>query len=603
MLSMPAILRYTLLAIALLATAWSLRSHRLFQGDTRVLTWDVYGYYLHLPAFLKFRDTKEYAFVADHMRDYTPSDGPYQISRHGGIVTPTYTMGLAMLWLPFYGLADLWARVDDRYPADGLSNPYQWMIGLGGLLALLAGLVLLGLFLQSHLPVNTVAVVLAALGLGTNLFHYAVQEPGMPHVWLFALYAGLLLLLDCMVPGPRWWQGILLGALLATMALVRPTEALAALLLPALLLQRCGGWRGGLDHLWRNWPVYLGGLATGILILLPQLLLWKSTTGHWVFNPYAAAGHTFHFGSPYILEGLFSWRKGWLVYTPLMALALAGLPLLWRRARDWAPGILLFTVLNIWIVLSWHIWWYAGSFGMRALVQSYAVLALPLGVFLAWTGRRPVLRDAALAFLLLAALFNLFQTWQMKKGILRQDGMNKAFYMASFGRVTPDRGLLRLLDIPETPPQPPLTRDLIARRVAGEGEEPHTWIGHLPGWPVRGDDAFSPSLDLWLTEEQAAAWAGQWVELSAEVFAATDHAPYTQGGRLVLDLQREGRERQWYGMHLTRVAGIGSWWPVRYEVQLPEALQAGDRLTAYVWSTTSLDDLWVHRLELHLLGF
>lgn len=600
---MPASLRYTLLAIVLLAAAWSLRSHRLFQGDTRILTWDVYGYYLHLPAFLKYRDTKEYAFVADHMRDYAPSDGPYQISRHDGIVTPTYTMGLAMLWLPFYGLADLWARADDRFPADGLSNPYQWMIALGGLLALVAGLTLLGLFLLSYLPVPVVAVVLATLGLGTNLFHYAVQEPGMPHVWLFALYGGLLLLLDRMVPAPSRWQGVLLGALLAIMALVRPTEALAALLLPALIVQRSGGWRGGLDHLRRHGSVYALALGTGILLLLPQLLLWKATTGQWVFNPYAAAGHTFHFTSPYILEGLFSWRKGWLIYTPVMVLALAGLPLLPRSVREWAPGILLFTVLNIWIVLSWHIWWYAGSFGMRALVQSYAVLALPFGAFLVWVGRRPVFRDMTFAFILLAALLNLFQTWQMKKGILRQDGMNKAFYMASFGRVTPDRGLMRLLDIPDTPPRPPLTRDLLARRVAGEGEEPAEWIGHLAGWPVKGEDAFSPALDLWLTAEQAAAWAGKWVEISAEVFAASDRASYTQGGRLVLDVQREGRERRWYGMHLTRVAGIGSWWPVRYEVQLPEDLRAGDRILAVVWSTTTVDDLWVHRLELNLLGF
>jgi hypothetical protein len=600
---MPASLRYTLLAILLLAAAWSLRSHRLFQGDTRVLTWDVYGYYLHLPAFLKYRDIREYAFVADHMRDYTPSDGPYQISRHGGIVTPTYTMGLAMLWLPLYGLADVWARADARYPADGLSNPYQWMIASGGLLALALGLWLLGAFLGRYLSWPTVAIVLAALGLGTNLFHYAAQEPGMPHVWLFALYAGLLLLLDRMLPSPRWWQGLLLGIILAVMALVRPTEALATLLLPALVWQRCGGWRGSVGHVRRHWLSYLWGFTAGILVLLPQLLLWKSTTGAWIFNPYAAAGHTFHFTRPYLLEGLFSWRKGWLVYTPVMALALAGLPLLWRGARPWAPGILLFTLLNIWIVLSWHIWWYAGSFGMRALVQSYAVLALPMGLFLEWAGRRSWWRDGALALILLFGLLNLFQTWQMKKGILRQDGMNKAFYLASFGRISPDRGLMRLLDIPDTPPRPPLTREPIASRVAGQGEEPHAWIGHLAGWPVKGEDAYSPGIDLWLSGEQASAWAGQWIELSAEVFAATDWAPYTQGGRLVLDVQREGRERHWYGLHLTRVAGIGSWWPVRYEVQLPGDLQAGDRITAYVWSTTTRDDLWVHRLDLHLLGF
>lgn len=600
---MSRLLRLTVIAIVLTAAVWSALSHRTFSGQTSVITWDVYGYYLHLPALLKYGDIRQYAFVEDHMRQYAPSDSPYQVSRHGDIVTPTYTMGLAMLWLPLYGLADTWARLDPRFPADALSPPYQWMIQAGGLLALAAGLLMMALFLGRYLPASAVALTTGILGWGTNLFHYAAQEPGMPHVWLFALYAGLLLLLDRMIPSPRWWQGALLGGWLAVMALCRPTEALAALLLPALILSRTGGWQGAARHLRDFRWVYLTALLTGLLVLLPQLLLWKATTGQWVYNPYAAAGHSFHFLQPHLLDGLFSFRKGWLVYTPVMILPLAGLFFLRRTVPDWAPGIILFVGLNLWVVLSWHIWWYAGSFGMRALVQSYAVLALPLGVFLEKMRTWPNGRHAVLAFAGLCAVFNLFQTWQLRQGILKADGMNKSFYMATLGRVTPDKTRLRLLDIPETPPEPPLTRHPLGLISAAQSDLPVEWQGHLPGWPVKGSEAFSPVLEIVMTDSLATMLAGQWVEVSAEVFAGTDKAPFTQAARLVMDVQQEGGDRYWYGLHLLRVVEVGRWWPVRYEIRLPEDLKAGDKLGTVVWSTSAEDDFWVHRLELNLLGF
>lgn len=599
---MPFRLRYLITGIALLSGLWSFTSHRVLQGETRVLTWDVYGYYLYLPAIFKYQDVHTFAFTRDHLQAYQPSDALYQISPSPQGPTPTYTMGQAMLWLPLYFAADLWARLDQRYPADGLSQPYQWAIMAGGWAAFLLGLMALGLFLRPYLSRSALLWVLGALALGTNLFHYAVREPGMPHVWLFAAYSALLLLLDKMIPRPGYGQGALLGALLAIMALCRPTEALAVLLLPALLLMRCG-WKGARAHLWQYAGVYLLGLGVGLILLLPQLWMWKITTGDWIYNPYAAAGHTFHLRHPYLLEGLFSFRKGWLLYTPMMALALAGLPLLWQRARPWAPGLLVFTLLNIWVVLSWHIWWYAGSFGMRALVQSYALLALPLGALIEYARRWSRLRDGLLALMLLLGGLNLFQTWQYQQGILKSDGMNRAYYAATFGRLNKDITRLRLLDVPETPPQPPLTRSTIATLQADPGGEGTSWAGHLPAWHVRGAEAYSPGIHLELDAAQAAAWAGQWVELRSQVFAGSDDTPYTRAARLVLDIQYGADGRDWYGLHLLRVIETGGWWPASYEVRLPDTLAAGDKISAYVWSNSELDDFWVHRLELALLGF
>lgn len=596
-------LRNALILLLALPLVWLTVSHRFPTGPTRVITWDVYGYHLHLPAFLNYGDIRQYTFVEGHIRDYAPSDSPYQITRNDTLVTPTYTLGLALVWLPAYLVADLAARLLPEGKADGMSQPYQAAVAFSGWLAFALGMFALWRFLRRFMQRGTTAVTLLTLGLGTNLFYYSAVEPGMPHVYLFAGYALMLLLTERFADRPTTGGGALLGLVAGLMAVIRPSEALCALLPLLYLPLRFGGlrpfWRSLLDHPF----AYALILISGLLPVLPQVLLWKATTGHWIFNSYATAGHSFDLASPHLWDGLFSFRKGWLLYTPLAALGIIGLALLRGRAGRWAPALAIFFVANLWIVLSWHIWWYAGSFGQRALVPSYAILALPLGVLLDRCAQRRWLRDSVLAIILLGIGLNLFQTWQIQRGILKQDGMNAAYYRAAFGRIIPDKSLHRLLDIPETPPEPPLSRENLASLSAHESAVPVQWEGPHPGWKVQGTDAFSPTIDLTLSDSLANALAGRWVSVSTQVFLRTADAPYTQAARLVFDVQGEGRETFWHGLHLQRVVETGAWWPASYEVRLPDNLKAGDRILAYVWSQTDRDETLVHRVDLELLGF
>lgn len=596
-------LRTALIVLLALPLAWLTVSHRLPTGPTKVITWDVYGYYLHLPAFLTYGDIRHYTFVEGHIRDYAPSDSPYQVTQTDTFVTPTYTLGMALVWLPAYLVADLTARLLPEGRPDGMSQPYQAAVAICGWLAFALGLFALWRFLRRFLRRGTTAVTLITIGLGTNLFYYAAVEPGMPHVYLFAGYALLLMLTDRFADQPSSGRGALLGLVAGLMAVIRPSEALGALLPLLYLPFRYGGLKAFVRNLMQHPGSYAMILLAGILPVFPQAMLWKATTGQWIFNSYAVAGHTFDLASPHLVDGLFSFRKGWLLYTPLAALAIAGLPMLRGRAVRWAPALGVFFLMNLWIVLSWHIWWYAGSFGQRALVPSYAVLALPLGFFLDRCGRWRWLRDSVLAIILLGIGLNLFQTWQMQQGILKQDGMNAAYYRAAFGRIIPDRGLHRLLDIPDMPPEPPLTRETIASLSARESNVPVQWEGPHPCWMVKGSDAFSPIIDLTLSDSLARALAGRWVSVSTQVFLRSAHAPYTQAARLVFDVQGEGREAFWHGLHLQRVVETGSWWPATYEVLLPNDLKPGDRLLAYVWSQSERDEALIHRLDLELLGF
>ncbi len=99
-----------------------------------------------------------------------------------------------------------------------------------------------------------------------------------------------------------------------------------------------------------------------------------------MFYTYGDEG--FFFSRPALLKGLFSWRKGWLLYTPMMALALTGFVFLKKRIPQAFWPLLIFTFANIWIITSWWSWWYGGSLGMRPMIDSYALLALPLAAFI-----------------------------------------------------------------------------------------------------------------------------------------------------------------------------------------------------------------------------
>ena len=101
------------------------------------------------------------------------------------------------------------------------------------------------------------------------------------------------------------------------------------------------------------------------------------------------------------------------------------------KGKPFRKSVIWFCLINIWIVISWSVWRYGGSYSTRALVQSYPVFALALAGFLTWIlSARFKLGFYALAIYLTAV--NLFQIWQYRQGILRHDEMNRAYYQAVY---------------------------------------------------------------------------------------------------------------------------------------------------------------------------
>lgn len=394
-------------------------------GPEVTISWDVSGYYWYLPTYLIYQDPQEMAFRDSILEKYSPSWGFYQAYPYEGHYVMKYSMGLALQYLPAFAAGHIWALCSD-YPADGFSLPYQVAIHWGSLLVAFLGLWLLRGNLRRYFRDEVAALVILLIGIGTNYFNYASVDAALTHNYLFTLYA-LLIWLSIRwheKPDRRYALGI--GLVVGLAALTRPTDIIAGLI---PLLWGWDGWRARLALLRRRWPdlgiAALAALAVGAL----QLMYWKSVTGEWVVYSYQEQG--FSFLNPHVVDVFFSYKKGWLVYTPLMAFSIGGLLFLWRRkALFWV--VFLFFLLNTWVVSSWDVWWYGGSFGQRAMVQSYALLAFPMAALVEAGWKRWWSRVLLLPAFAFGIALNLFQTWQAHLGGLDPENMNKAYYWRIF---------------------------------------------------------------------------------------------------------------------------------------------------------------------------
>jgi len=168
-------------------------------------------------------------------------------------------------------------------------------------------------------------------------------------------------------------------------------------------------------------------------VFVPQFLFWKHNLGTWLWYSYGEEG--FFFNNPQIINGLFSFRKGWLIYTPVMIFALFGIYTLLKTNRQFFIPLITFTILNIYVIFSWWCWWYGGSFGSRPMIDSYPLMAISLGSFLVFSNKFKPLRIIVYALVLLMTTLSVFQTQQYKRGALHFDSMSREAYFLTFGKL------------------------------------------------------------------------------------------------------------------------------------------------------------------------
>ena len=395
------------------------------------IAWDVSGYYLYLPATFIYDDLYELKFLPEIIEKYKPTPNINQAYSAGnGNMVMKYPAGLSILYTPLFFIAHISAKTLD-YPADGFSLPYQIAIQLGGVLFAIIGLIFLRKILLQYFPDRTAGGLIILIALGTNFFNYATFDSANVHIWSFTLLSILTHQTMHWHHLATWPRALGIGACVGLAALVRPTEIIFAIV---PILWGINNWESKLLFFKNHYPQIIGAVLFTLAIGSIQFFYWKSATGNWVVYSYQDQG--FYWTRPHFIDVFFSYRKGWLIYTPLMLFALLGFAFWLGKWKKNIPPYMLpiicFFMVNTWIISSWDIWWYGGSFGQRAMIPSYVLLAFPLAHLINWIKIKPWRAIIFTPLFLACISLNLFQTYQAHWGPWEATYMNQAYYWRIF---------------------------------------------------------------------------------------------------------------------------------------------------------------------------
>lgn len=427
-----------------------------------IISYDVEGYYYYLPALFIYKDIKKLGFKDNIMNKYQASGiGVFQ---HGfreeqsGNFVLKYSSGMAIMYLPAFIVAHSIASFTG-FPADGFSIPYQLSLQIWGLLFAFIGLYHLRKLLQYYYSDTVVSIVLLLLVLGSNYLNYAAIDIGMSHSWLFTLYVFLLLNTHHFYKTFSTKYAIRSGLIIGLMVLIRPTEIIACLI-PLLWALESFSELKERFKLFLHYKKTLAIAAIALFsVVMLQLFYWHYVSGQWLVYSYRDQG--FNFIRPHAFVYSWSYRAGWLRYSPMMILCFVGfLFYAWRGKNKLA--VMIFFTLNYYIVSSWNVWDY-GSYSGRAMIQSYPVILFAMATLIELIVQKKYLVLIATPVVALFLYINIWWTYQAHTagGLVDSNCATKEYYWKMVGRWSLPEKYLKLKDTNELPENEPQALSLI----------------------------------------------------------------------------------------------------------------------------------------------
>ncbi len=345
----------------------------------QVIQWDIISYYGYLPAAFIYDDiTLKFTenYTGPHQFEMWPKEAP-----NGSKVFIT-SMGMSYMYAPFFFAAHHYAK-NSKFDAGGYSEPYHLAIIISALFFFAFGLFFLcKLLLHFFNPFISTLVILLTV-VGSNLIYYAVFEPGMSHTFSFALITMFVWFTIKWYDNQKYFYAILLGIIIGLISLIRPTNIIISLFFIFFGLRSRNDLTNRIPFFLSRFKHLALIIFFWFLIWFPQFLYWKTLTGSFLYNSYAD-GSRFFFDNPKIINGFFSYRNGWLVYSPAMIFSVLGLFFPWRKQKDLQVPVLLTFLVFIYITYSWWCWWSGGAFGNRFMIDIYGMLALSSGAFFSY---------------------------------------------------------------------------------------------------------------------------------------------------------------------------------------------------------------------------
>ena len=410
---------------------------RIPTDDT--LSWDVFGYYLYLPSFFIYDDLAlEKMDVYKGLVDkYENTGSLYQItSNDQGDNVLRYPIGWALLYFPFFFIGHAVASFT-AFPADGLSLPYQYAIGYGSLIFAIGGLYFFRKFLLNFFSDRITALLLVLVVLGTNYLHLTTKLSVLPHNHIFSLFAVLCWFTYKWHRSPKFYYAFFIGLCGGLMTVSRPSTILAFLVPLLWGISSWSDFKAKMESVFLTYRYHFLTLIMGVLVPgLFQMVYWKLYAGSWIFYSYQDPAVGLDLLAPHPFKFLFSFRGGWLIYTPLVMVFLVGF---FFKSKQQHKGLLLpiliYLTFHLYITSSWTNWWYGADYSQRAMAETYVLLALPMGWLLEYLSNKRIWLQASIASLIIALVgINLFHRWQLYNDILYGSRMTMDYYFKVMGK-------------------------------------------------------------------------------------------------------------------------------------------------------------------------
>lgn len=397
------------------------------QIRTSFIDGDGSGLYAYLPAVFVYNTVNFQPVFEFEKSRRPPGYLGHNYHKINKVTINKFSCGTALMELPFFFVAWL-LSIFLGFPVDGYNVLFQYGVACANLFWVIVGLVYLVRLEELYHIQKPKAWLMALAGFfGTNLLFYTFVNPSASHTFSFSLVAMFLYYSKKLFLHYERKPLLAAAFLLGMITLVRPVDFIIILALPFLASNP-----QNLFHIIRKKVIEKDVIPAVVLFLValsPQLLINYLQTGQLLVYGYKNEG--FYFSHPQIINFLFGFRKGWFVYTPFMLLLFPALIALWKRSKFEMISFLAFLIVVIYLFSAWWNWLYGDSFGMRPMVDFYALFFLVIAIFYQEVGKK-ILQVLIMVFIGFVIFINLIQTYQYATGILHPDSMNKSAYWYIF---------------------------------------------------------------------------------------------------------------------------------------------------------------------------
>ena len=225
-------LTFFVLVALMIWTTLNLKKWKHAETEAKIITWDVTSYYGYLPATfihhdisLGFIDTDSVNYAAKHQFWPERLNSELEIDPKGEIKVIKTTMGMSIMYAPFFFMAHGFANLS-KYEPNGFSQPYEFSLIASCLFYLFIGLFYLRRLLLFSFSEWASSLTMVTILAGTNLYYYASAEPAMSHAFSFSLITCFIYQSVLWLSKKKFKRAIYLGLLGGLIVLIRPVNIL-----------------------------------------------------------------------------------------------------------------------------------------------------------------------------------------------------------------------------------------------------------------------------------------------------------------------------------------------------------------------------------------